>query len=201
MKKRPHDLYRFYDANDVLLYVGISLNAAQRASQHKQEKAWWGDVDRMVVDHLGVITRAEAERTERDVIAAERPIHNITHNTRRFGLPGDNLGPVEFEATFLYWGEFFDLANAIQAVAQRLDRMDRDGDDVPSRRDFIHTIDGMVRSAAYGDNCDGCNETRYPVGLKLTAPTWAVCAYQCPACERHWTCGWTTDMRALGEIA
>lgn len=81
--RRPHDLYRFYDALDRLLYIGISLNAATRMSQHKTEKPWWGDVRRVQVTPLGVITRSEAERIERDAIADERPIHNVVHNGNR----------------------------------------------------------------------------------------------------------------------
>jgi len=74
------DLYRFYDALDRLLYIGISLNAAQRASQHRQDKQWWGDVARMEVEHLTAASRRDAERVERDAIIAERPLHNITWN-------------------------------------------------------------------------------------------------------------------------
>jgi len=81
--RRPHDLYRFYDADDRLLYVGISLNAAQRASQHKAEKSWWSDVRRMEVTPLGVTTRFDAEQVERSAIEDERPLHNIVHNSNR----------------------------------------------------------------------------------------------------------------------
>lgn len=89
--RRPHDLYRFYDADDRLLYVGISLNAAQRASQHKAEKSWWSDVRRMEVKPLGVVTRFEAERIERAAIENERPLHNITHNANRNRTTGTAL--------------------------------------------------------------------------------------------------------------
>ena len=74
------DLYRFYDANDVLLYVGISLNAAHRANTHRKDKPWWTDVARMDVQHLP--TRSVALDAERAAIAAEKPLHNIIHNGR-----------------------------------------------------------------------------------------------------------------------
>lgn len=91
--RRRHDLYRFYDAHDRLLYIGISLNAAQRASQHKADKPWWDDVDRMVVDHLGDVTRSEAMRVERDAIVDERPLYNVVHNQDgpQGGVTGDRL--------------------------------------------------------------------------------------------------------------
>lgn len=70
------DLYRFYDADERLLYVGISLHAAHRASEHRGDKAWWGDVARMDVEHLA--DRAEALKAERRAIRNERPVYNIT---------------------------------------------------------------------------------------------------------------------------
>lgn len=82
-QRRTHDLYRFYDAQDRLLYIGISLNAAQRASQHKAKKSWWTDVRRMEVTPLGTITRSDAEQIERAAIQDEQPLHNIVHNTSR----------------------------------------------------------------------------------------------------------------------
>jgi len=73
------DLYRFYDATERLLYVGISLSAAGRAADHRGEKGWWRDVARMEVEHLDV-ARDEALRIERKTILAERPLHNVVHN-------------------------------------------------------------------------------------------------------------------------
>lgn len=73
------DLYRFYAADERLLYVGISLSAAARASQHSREKPWWPDVARMDVEHHDV-DRLTMEAIEREAIVAERPLHNVTHN-------------------------------------------------------------------------------------------------------------------------
>lgn len=78
--KKDHDLYRFFDVDDRLLYVGISLHAAQRASSHKRDKEWWPHVARMEVEHLGQITRSRAEEIEADAIKSELPIHNVKHN-------------------------------------------------------------------------------------------------------------------------
>lgn len=75
------DLYRFYDTNQRLLYIGISLNAATRAAQHRTEKPWWTDVAHMRIEHLDVTSRAEALDIERRAIQTERPLHNIVHNT------------------------------------------------------------------------------------------------------------------------
>lgn len=70
-------LYRWYDAHGVLLYVGVSENAARRAFEHAGEKPWWQDVAQAVVEHHE--TRVAAEEAERIAIRAERPLHNVTH--------------------------------------------------------------------------------------------------------------------------
>jgi hypothetical protein len=69
------DLYRFFDANGRLLYVGISLHAAQRASDHRRDKDWWSDVARMDVEHQA--DRQTALKAELLAIRTEHPIHNI----------------------------------------------------------------------------------------------------------------------------
>jgi predicted GIY-YIG superfamily endonuclease len=74
------DLYRFYNNDNELLYIGISLSAAQRASQHKKTQGWWRLVARMDVEHLDC-SRSEIEAIERDAIKRERPRFNIVHNT------------------------------------------------------------------------------------------------------------------------
>jgi predicted GIY-YIG superfamily endonuclease len=72
------DLYRFFDADETLLYVGISLNAAKRASQHRKDKPWWPDVATMTVERHD--TREAALEAEAEAIRSERPLHNVQHN-------------------------------------------------------------------------------------------------------------------------
>ncbi|MCW2918548.1 MAG: hypothetical protein JWN52_6616 [Actinomycetia bacterium] len=68
-------LYRFYDASDVLLYVGITDNPRQRWLAHKSQKSWWQDVaDKAVEWHED---RESAERAERIAIGREKPLYNI----------------------------------------------------------------------------------------------------------------------------
>jgi len=70
-------LYRYYDSEDHLLYVGVSLHAIQRMAQHRQEKPWYEEVTRVDIEYYP--SRAEAERAERFAIQQERPQHNIQH--------------------------------------------------------------------------------------------------------------------------
>jgi excinuclease UvrABC nuclease subunit len=71
-------VYRLYDADDVLLYVGASKNTAQRWSQHAKTKFWWHKVaSREVVWFDG---RPSALLAEHLAIVAEHPLHNSLHD-------------------------------------------------------------------------------------------------------------------------
>ena len=70
-------LYRFYDANDVLLYVGITNSLPHRLAQHEAGKHWWTAVASASIEHYP--TRKEAEDAERAAIRAELPVWNIAH--------------------------------------------------------------------------------------------------------------------------
>lgn len=77
---RPHILYRFYDRTGVLLYVGITVDFAEREKQHAKSKEWWDRVDRSATTveyHLGRRAVLDAERL---AIKAERPLENDQHN-------------------------------------------------------------------------------------------------------------------------
>lgn len=74
-------LYRLYNKDDVLLYVGISLDPARRWKKHKANRSrshWTGLVTRETVEWFE--TWAKAEAAEEQAIKTERPIHNGTHN-------------------------------------------------------------------------------------------------------------------------
>jgi hypothetical protein len=72
-------LYRLYDADGTLLYVGISYSAIARFAGHKADKPWIGDVARIDIEHHDV-TRREMLNIERRIILTEKPLHNVTHN-------------------------------------------------------------------------------------------------------------------------
>lgn len=77
---RAHMLYRFYDADDVLLYVGMTMNPGQRWANHRDEKAWWADVATVrtqLFDSREAVLEAETK-----AIQAEHPLHNVVHNRR-----------------------------------------------------------------------------------------------------------------------
>ena len=74
-------LYRFFAADDTLLYVGITSSPPQRFKAHKREKEWWSDIARIELEHLE--SRKALERAEREAIEREKPKHNIVFASPR----------------------------------------------------------------------------------------------------------------------
>ncbi|QQM45155.1 GIY-YIG nuclease family protein [Streptomyces liliifuscus] len=78
-------LYRFFDDEGRLLYVGITNNPQNRWADHAHkarinENVWWHLV--RVVHTEWCDTRGEAEAAEITAIRHERPLHNGSHNVR-----------------------------------------------------------------------------------------------------------------------
>lgn len=73
-----HALYRFFDDQGSLLYVGLTVNLPTRLRDHHRGKAWWQSVARMTVQRYP--TRAEVVFAERLAIIAEKPLHNVRHS-------------------------------------------------------------------------------------------------------------------------
>ena len=67
-------VYRLFDAEDALLYVGISSQPKERWNQHANEKRWWPDVARKAVTWYE--RREEAIAREADAIDTELPRYN-----------------------------------------------------------------------------------------------------------------------------
>jgi len=84
---QQHALYRFYDTDGGLLYVGITSNPGNRFSQHQQTKDWWPEVRGISVEWYG--TRGQVAAAETRAIAIENPLRNI----QRPSLPGNHARP------------------------------------------------------------------------------------------------------------
>ena len=75
-------LYRFYDSEELLLYVGITTRVDRRFEQHKRSKSWFNLAARIEIEYYE--TRGEALAAEAHAIQSEEPLFNIIH--RRHGL-------------------------------------------------------------------------------------------------------------------
>jgi hypothetical protein len=100
-------LYRFFDADGDLLYVGITHMETMRWRQHSKTKDWWREVTTIKVAHFD--TRDEALAAEAKAIRQERPRHNIKLATagplarppRPLWIPPDELIPTADAAAIL----------------------------------------------------------------------------------------------------
>lgn len=71
----PTTLYRLFDSEGALLYVGVAGNPGRRWEQHAGEKPWWGLVARTTLQHFE--HRQDALVAELEAIRNEDPIYNI----------------------------------------------------------------------------------------------------------------------------
>jgi hypothetical protein len=73
----PTALYRHFDGEGRLLYVGISLSPTYRLSQHRVSSSWFVRISRISVEWFH--NRDTALEAERRAIKAEKPEYNIVH--------------------------------------------------------------------------------------------------------------------------
>lgn len=76
---KRHHLYRHFDAEGRLLYVGISMDGFRRMLQHNSTAEWRDQITTMTIErypHRAAVLEAEAR-----AIIAEKPLHNVTTPT------------------------------------------------------------------------------------------------------------------------
>lgn len=74
---RPHYIYRHYDADGVLLYVGLTVNPDRRPHERRERPFLKASV-RCAIS--APMSRAEALAAERAAIRDELPLHNVQEN-------------------------------------------------------------------------------------------------------------------------
>lgn len=70
-------VYRMFSASGELLYIGQSVNPAQRLCLHRTEHNWLPDVASMTLEWFE--TREAARAAEASAIRAEGPVYNVDH--------------------------------------------------------------------------------------------------------------------------
>lgn len=70
-------LYRWFDAGDQLLYVGVTDHLPGRSKEHAESQPWWEQTARQDVEFYG--SRREALAAEKLAIQTEAPVHNVVH--------------------------------------------------------------------------------------------------------------------------
>lgn len=81
---KPTQLYRHYDKDDNLLYVGISLSAYERLSQHNIHSEWAKTAVKMTTERFD--NKTSALNAERVAIVTEKPLFNIVHSNSNLGV-------------------------------------------------------------------------------------------------------------------
>lgn len=70
-------LYRFYDIDERLLYIGKSIDLRTRFVSHMRTKLWWNKVVKMVTEDF--LDDLQLLNAEKEAIINENPIYNIQH--------------------------------------------------------------------------------------------------------------------------
>lgn len=74
-------LYRLFNADDELLYVGITWQPlSARMGEHAAEQPWWREIDHATA--IWYPTRQEADQAETKAIQAEHPKYNVKKKNR-----------------------------------------------------------------------------------------------------------------------
>ena len=76
--KEDYVLYRFFDKDEMLLYVGITMNPVGRFKNHRWSKPWWTAISRISMEHFASVD--EVKTAERNAIKSEHPIWNVIFN-------------------------------------------------------------------------------------------------------------------------
>lgn len=92
---KPTDVYRLYDVDGNLLYVGVAVNGYARLDAHKRYMHWWPLVARVVMTRYE--NRRVALAVEAVAIRDENPIHNVTRGYYRADDVVATAAPIELD--------------------------------------------------------------------------------------------------------
>lgn len=81
VQPRCFHLYRHFDHDGILLYVGQSLSAVSRLVEHRRSSPWLWSVTRVEIERHP--TRQAALEAERKAIQEEAPLFNVVHARRK----------------------------------------------------------------------------------------------------------------------
>lgn len=82
-------LYRFFDEDESLLYVGLSINAYNRFKAHRHQSYWFKDATTVKFEFYPDLETVR--RAETTAIRTERPRHNVSQNERTLEEYRDEL--------------------------------------------------------------------------------------------------------------
>lgn len=74
-------VYRYFDVDDLLIYVGVTDRGVKRLHEHADSKPWWHLAVRCTMEHFP--DRDAALAHEKELIETLRPPFNEQHNPLR----------------------------------------------------------------------------------------------------------------------
>lgn len=77
MNKPSYILYRCYNENGTLVYIGLSISVLNRLCQHKSYSEWFHQTDTIKLERFKDINTLR--KAEKKAIEKEKPIFNIKH--------------------------------------------------------------------------------------------------------------------------
>ncbi|CAB4218072.1 GIY-YIG nuclease superfamily [uncultured Caudovirales phage] len=79
MTDTPHTIYRLFNSEDRLLYIGITEDWARRFKQHSRVQPWWDRVASVKLEFVDSLETAQV--LEANAIKREHPLHNSSHSS------------------------------------------------------------------------------------------------------------------------
>lgn len=193
-------LYRAFNSYENLLYVGIARNWGRRWAQHSERAPWFPEVARV---HLTTYpSRSEALDAEREAITVERPLHNVVHarfagrraSERRRPRPRMTWQIRSFDHRFAAdLPEYHTAAQAISDLANALGQRHLGG----NQEQYVGMLSLLGWACVYGDYCDRCAVTAFPVAVELDQGGKGLVASYQHTCGHRWTCSWAVDVALL----
>lgn len=114
MTRRVPILYRWWDADGNLLYIGKSISLFARIESHRQRSSFFEEAASMTMERYpDEITLGLAEV---EAIRAARPPYNVAHNREVNAPSGTDLTPAMLGALAGYMAPIFE---AVQSRSRR----------------------------------------------------------------------------------
>lgn len=195
LREAPTTLYRAFDSEGVLLYVGIAVDWGRRWSQHRERSHWYGQVTRVELEQHS--TRSGAREAERQAVEDEKPIHNIEHTAadqRPFARKArtelhvtsyDHARAIGIEGYAELWAAIDRFANACGRARTPV---------LAGQEGLVRLLAEMARAVPYGDCCRPCGAIAHPLAVEVNGEYLRASYRHCTT----WTTGWAVDAPLLG---
>jgi hypothetical protein len=193
-------MYRLFDSEGELLYIGISYSAIARFAQHRADKSWIDEVARIDIETHYCPRRDMLER-EREAIANEKPRYNRTHVGARSRLSTIVVDRPRRGFDHTRFARHEECAEAYQQLVAGLDglweHIERN-DLADNYREATLAIATEVMDALEmpdmhhrhlrrdGGECGEGLKHEYP--FRHDGDRWAY--FYCGECDAYWRCGY-----------